>query len=440
MPGLDTTITPCLHGPMVDGVGRRSQTAIFRAGASGSRPLIPARWPSLVAAAERAMSADAWAYVHGSSGTESTAEANARAFERWRIVPRVLRDVSERELGVELFGHRHPTPLLASPVGVLELVHPDADLAIARAAASLGIPAILSNQASIPMERVAADGGGGPLWFQLYWSASDELIESLIARADRIGAQAIVVTLDTQLLGWRPRDLDRAYLPFIHGMGIAQYTSDPVFRELVAERLARPADPSAPKTRVTPAAIRTLFGMTRRYPGSFGANLRSGAPRAAVETFLDVFSRADLSWNDLAFLRSRTSLPILLKGVQHPDDARHALELGVDGLIVSNHAGRQVDGAIASLDALPGVVQAVAGRAPVLFDSGVRGGADILRALALGAAAVCVGRPWVYGMAIAGEDGAREALRNLLAEFDLTLGLSGHRSIAELSPDVLVRD
>jgi len=442
MPGLDTTITPCLHGPMVDGVGRRTQTAIFRGGASGSRPRIPTRWASLVSAAERAMSPDAWAYVHGSSGTESTAEANAAAFERWRIVPRVLRDVSQRDLGIELFGRRYPTPLLASPVGVLELVHPDADLAIARAAASLGIPAILSNQASIPMERVAAEGGGGPLWFQLYWSDSDELVESLIARAERIGAHAIVVTLDTQLLGWRPRDLDRAYLPFIHGMGIAQYTSDPVFRRLVAERMARPVDRDAPApaaTRVTPAAVRTLLGMTRRYPGSFGANLRSGEPRAAVETFLDVFSRADLTWSDLAFLRARTTLPILLKGVQHPEDARHALELGVDGLIVSNHAGRQVDGAIASLDALPGIVEAVAGRAPVLFDSGVRGGADVFRALALGAAAVCVGRSWVYGMAIAGEAGAGEALRNLLAEFDLTLGLSGHRSIAELTPEVLVR-
>jgi lactate 2-monooxygenase len=439
MPGLDTATTPCLHGAMVEGVGRRTQTAIFRAGASGSRALVPTRWASLLSAAERAMSADAWAYVHGSSGTESTAEANARAFERWRIVPRVLRDVSARDLGVSLFGHHYPTPLLASPVGVLELVHPDADLAIARAAASLGIPAILSNQASIPMERVAAEGGGGPLWFQLYWSASDELVESLVSRAERIGAQAIVVTLDTQLLGWRPRDLDRAYLPFIHGLGIAQYTSDPVFRGLVAERMARPADRQAPKSRVTPSALRTLYGMTRRYPGSFGANLRSGEPRTAVETFLDVFSRADLTWSNLAFLRERTTLPILLKGVQHPDDARHALELGVDGLIVSNHAGRQVDGAIASLDALPGVVEAVAGRAPVLFDSGVRGGADVLRALALGAVAVCVGRPWVYGMAIAGQAGATEALRNLLAEFDLTLGLSGHRSIAELSADILVR-
>lgn len=389
-------------------------------------------------AAQRAMSNEAWAYVHGSAGIESTAEANAEAFEQWRIVPRVLRDVAERDLGISLFGHRYPTPLLASPVGVLELVDPDADLAIARAASSLGVPTILSNQGSIPMERVFGEGGDGPKWFQLYWSSSDELVESLVGRAERLGAQAIVVTLDTQLLGWRPRDLDLAFLPFIRGMGIAQYTSDPVFQRLVAERLRRPADPAAPKPRITPTAVRTLIGMTRRHPGRFRANLRSGEPRAAVETFLDVFSRANLTWRDLAFLRSRTTLPILLKGIQHEDDARRAVEAGVDGVIVSNHAGRQIDGAIASLDALPGVVAAVQSRIPVLFDSGIRGGADVFRALALGAAAVCVGRPWVYGMAIAGEAGAAEALRNLVAEFDLVLGLSGHSSVAELTPEALI--
>jgi isopentenyl diphosphate isomerase/L-lactate dehydrogenase-like FMN-dependent dehydrogenase len=424
------------------GFGRQTQSAIYRAGARGREPKIPVRWPELVSRAERAMSSEAWAYVHGSSGIESTAEVNADAFDAWRIVPRVLRDVSARDLGVSLFGHDYATPLLAAPVGVLELVDDDADLAIARAAAGLGIPAVLSSQASIPMERVAAEGGGGPLWFQLYWSSSDELVESFVSRAENVGAQAIVVTLDTQMLGWRPRDLDRAFLPFIRGMGIAQYTSDPVFQRLVADRVAARADGSAPraaKERVTPAAVRTLIDMTRRYPGRFGANLRSGDPRVAVETFLDVFSRSSLQWSDLAYLRERTKLPILLKGIQHPDDARQALDAGADGVVVSNHAGRQIDGAVGSLDALPGVVDAVAGRAPVLFDSGVRTGADVFRALALGASAVLVGRPWVYGMAIAGEEGAREALRNLLAEFDLVLGLSGHRSIGELTPEVLVR-
>ncbi|HXR43720.1 MAG TPA: alpha-hydroxy-acid oxidizing protein [Pseudolysinimonas sp.] len=417
------------------GIGRLTQSGIFRAGVSGHRPLIPTRWQELVSTARRHVSPDAWAYLAGSSGTESTAQANVAAFERWRIVPRVLRDVSGRDLSIELFGRRLPTPLLAAPVGVLELAHRDADLAIARAAASLGIPAILSNQASIPMERVAAEGGGGPLWFQLYWSTSDELVESLIARAERIGAQAIVVTLDTQLLGWRPRDLDRAFLPFAHGMGIAQYTSDPVFRRLLHDRPAETSESS----RVTPAAIATLIGMTRRYPGRFRSNIRSGEPRAAVQTFLDVFSRANLQWSDIAWLRARTTLPIVLKGIQHPDDAKRARDAGVDGIWVSNHAGRQVDGAIASLDALPRVAEANAGSLPLIFDSGVRGGADVLRALALGATAVAVAHPWIYGMAIAGQAGATEALRNVVAEFDLALGLSGHRSTAELGPESLVR-
>lgn len=396
---------------------------------------MPTRWNDLVAAAERAMTPDAWAYVAGSAGRERTADANHAAFDRRTILPRVLRDASARDLSVELFGHRYPAPVLAAPVGVLELVHPDADLAIARAAASLGLPTVLSSQASIPMERVAADGGGGPLWFQLYWSSDDDLVASLVERAERIGAQAIVVTLDTQMLGWRPRDLDRGSLPFIQGKGIAQYTSDPVFRRLVTERVAAPPHVGASRPKVTPAAIRTLVGMTRRYPGRFGANLRSGEPRVAVETFLDVFSRPDLTWDDLPRLRDLTGLPIVLKGVQHPDDARRALDAGVDGIVVSNHAGRQI-GAVATLDALPGVVAAVGGRIPVLLDSGVRSGADVLAALALGASAVLVGRAWVYGMAIAGHVGASEVLRDIVAEFDLSLGLSGHRTPADLSPDV----
>ena len=413
------------------GPGRATQAAIYRAGVSGRMPRIPSRWTELLAKAERTMTPEAWAYVHGSAGLETTAEANADAFDAWRIVPRVLRDVRDRDLGVELFGHRYPTPLLAAPVGVLELVDDDADLAIARAAASLGIPAILSSQASVPMERVAAEGGAGPLWFQLYWSSDDELVESFVRRAEQIGVHAIEVTLDTQQLGWRPRDLDRAYLPFIRGMGIAQYTSDPRFQQLVAARVAGRREGSIPppaKVGVTPSAIRAALGLRKR-----------GVEREAAEVFLEVFTRVGLQWSDLSSLRERTSLPIVLKGILHPDDARQAVDAGVDGIVVSNHAGRQIDGAIGSLDALPDVADAVGGRIPVLFDSGVRGGSDVLRALALGASAVQVGRPWVYGMAIAGEEGAREALRNIVAEFDLALGLSGHRSVADLDQEVLSR-
>jgi lactate 2-monooxygenase len=427
---------------MTPSIGRDTQSSIYRDGALGHSPIVPAAWASLEAAAQRLMSNEAFAYVAGSGGAETTATANAAAFDRWRIVPRMLRDVSTRNLSIELFGRTYPSPVLAAPIGVLELAHPQADVAIARAAASLGIPYIASNQASVPLEQTFAATPGAPHWFQLYWSSSDDLVASLVGRAEAAGAEALVITLDTHMLGWRPRDLDVAYLPFAHGLGIAQYTSDPVFREQLEARVHRepsaPADPKPP-TRVTPSAVRTLFDMSRHYPGSLVANLRSPLPRAAVDHFLEVFSRSSFTWENLAFVRKRTALPILLKGIQHPDDAELAIAHGADGIIVSNHGGRQLDRAVGSLDALPPVVERVAGRIPVLFDSGIRGGSDILIALALGAAAVLVGRPWVYGMAIAGEAGASAVLRNLLAEFDLALGLSGHASIAELNPGILQR-
>ena len=420
---------------MASSIGRDIQSGIYRAGATGTLPIVPAGWDALEKAAERAMSAEAWAYVAGAAGRESTASANSAAFARHRIVPRMLRDVSQRDISVELFGKRYPAPVIAAPVGVLELAHPDADLGIARAAANLGIPYAASNQASISFDETFAATPGAPHWFQLYWSSSDELVESLIARAEAAGAEAIVITLDTHMLGWRPRDLDVAYLPFAHGLGIAQYNADPIFRRLIAERIAAPD--AGPRPRVNAAVIRTLLDMTRHYPGRFWSNLRSKEPRAAVDVFLEVFSRSSLTWDNLAFVRSRTKLPILLKGVQHPGDAQLAIEHGMDGIIVSNHGGRQLDGAIASLDALPGIVERVKGRVPVLFDSGIRSGADILVALALGAAAVLVGRPYVYGLTIAGAAGAEAVLRNLIAEFDLSLGLSGNSRISDLTPQVL---
>lgn len=414
-----------------DSVGRNAQTAVFRAGATGARPLIPARWDRLQDAARRSMSKRAWAYIAGGAGTESTLAADYAGFDAWRIVPRVLRDVSARDLGVELFGHHYPTPLIAEPVGALDMVRTAPELDLTRAAAAYGIPVVMSNQAATPIERVAAEGGRTPLWFQLYWSRSNDLVRSLVTRAEKAGAQAIVVTLDNQVLGWRPQDLDLGHFPFLRGQGLANYTSDPVFRELVKERIAR-NEPSA-KAKVTPAAVGTLLSMIRNYPGP------ASEARAAVETFLDVFNRSDLTWDDLPFLRSVTKLPIVLKGIQHPDDAAQAVTAKVDGIIVSNHAGRQIDGAIASLDALPEVVAAVKGRIPVIFDSGVRTGADVFRALALGATAVGIGRAWAYGLAVAGEAGAREAFRNVLAELDVTVALSGNTSVRHLSPDAVRR-
>ncbi len=269
-------------------------------------------------------------------------------------------------------------------------------------------------------------------WFQLYWNTSDEVMASFVSRAEKCGCEAIVLTVDTTLLAWRIRDLDLGWLPFPRGRGIAQYTSDPVFTEEIT------ADgPGASPGRPNVAALRAFWQLSRSYPGRTLRNLRSPLPRAAVQRFGATFSRPSLNWGDLARLRERTRLPILLKGVLHPDDAVAAIDHGLDGVIVSNHGGRQVDGAIAALDALPGIVAGVAGRAPVLFDSGIRGGADIFKALALGATAVGIGRPYVYGLAVAGEEGVREVLRNMRADFDLTMGLSGCASIAEIGPNAL---
>jgi isopentenyl diphosphate isomerase/L-lactate dehydrogenase-like FMN-dependent dehydrogenase len=421
--------------PASIGPGRTRQGAIYRAGTLGRRPRVPSGWARLEEAARKAMSPAAFAYVAGSAGLETSAAANRAALDRWQIVPRAFRDVRGRTLDVELFGRRLPAPLLLAPIGVLEVAHPDADLAVGRAAAGAGLPVVLSSQASIPMEAVAGAMGGAPRWFQLYASSVDDLSDSFVRRAEAAGCEAIVLTVDTTQLGWRCRDLDLGYLPFAHGLGIAQYTSDPVFGRLVDEHLARPSISARPK--LTFGAGRTLLDITRSHPGAFWANLRSPRPRAAVETFLDVFSRPGLSWPDLARLRTRTRLPLLVKGVLHPDDARRAVETGADGIIVSNHGGRQVDGSIAALDALPGIVGAVAPDVPVLMDSGIRSGSDVVKALCLGARAVLVGRPYVYGLALGGEQGVRDVLDNLVADLDITLGLMGCTSIADLTLDRL---
>lgn len=415
--------------------GRVRQGQIYADGVSGRRPRVPTSWDALVGTARRAMTAAGFAYVEGGAGRESTVRANRDAFDRWQLVPRVLRDVSRRDCSTELFGRTIPAPVLLGPVGVASMAHRDADVAVARAAAAAGVPMVFSNQASRSMEECAAVMGDAPRWFQLYWSTVDELVESFLARAAACGCEAIVVTLDTTMLGWRERDLDLGSLPFARGWGIAQYTSDPVFQRLVRER--PPA--SGPAPRVTPATVRALWDISRAHPGGLVDNLRSPLPRAAVQTFLETYSRPSISWADLAWLRSKTSLPIVLKGILHPDDARLAVDHGVDGVVVSTHGGRQVDGSVGALDALPAVVAAVDGAIPVLLDSGVRGGADVLKAVALGASAVLLGRPWVYGLAAGGEAGVAEVIANVLAELDLTLGLVGARSIAEAREISLVR-
>lgn len=412
------------------GPGRTRQTEIFVTGAGGRRPLVPVAPAELEARAARRMTARAAAYVIGSAGMETTAAANRAAFERHQFVPRVLGDVSRRDLSVEIFGRRHAVPVMLAPVGVLELVHRDADLAVARAAAAEGVGYVFSNQASVPMEDCAAAMGDTPRWFQLYWSSDDGFVRSLLGRAEASGCEAVVLTLDTTLLGWRPRDLDLGYLPFVRGMGLAQYLSDPVFRAAIPDNI--------PETGVRPrgagivATVASLLRAGRRH----GLSLKR--MRAATAHFTATYSRPNLRWADVERLRGMTKLPILLKGVRHAEDARKAAAAGVDGLIVSNHGGRQVDGEPGTLDLLPAVV-AAAGGMPVLLDSGVRSGADVAKAVALGARAVLLGRPYVYGLALAGEDGVREVIRNVAAELDLTMALCGVTDIAGLS-SVLRRD
>lgn len=380
------------------------QNEIYLNGMAGIRPELPTDLTGLEALAEGRLSAESFGYVAGAAGAESTARANRAAFERWRIVPRLLRDVSSRDLWVEVLGTRMPAPMMLGPVGVLSILHPDGELAVARAAASMGVPMVLSTAASHSIEEVAeASGEDAPRWYQLYWPKDPELAVSFLRRAKAAGYTALVVTLDTFMLAWRPRDLDSAYLPFLRGIGTANYVTDPVFQ--------------------------------KRVGGPITAENRD----MAILHWVSTFGNPTLTWDDLAFLREHWDGPIALKGIQHPDDARRAVDAGMDGVIVSNHGGRQVDGAIASLDALPAVAEAVGDQAAVLFDSGIRTGSDVAKALALGARAVLLGRPYAYGLALGGEAGVRHVLRCLAAELELTLALAGYNRPDELGPDALQR-
>ncbi len=373
---------------------------IYARGLGGETPSVPVSIDELERRASEAMDEQAANYVFAGAGSEGTMDANREALRRRRIVPRMLRDVAERDLSTTVLGTAMPAPLMLAPIGVQKVVHPDGELATARAAAALGLPMIASTASAFALEEIAEAGGEAPRWFQLYWPNDRELAASFVSRAEAAGYGAIVLTVDTFIPGWKPRDLQHAYLPFLQGVGIANYLADPVFREAL----------DAPPEEDL---------------------------QAAVGHFVGVFSNPTVTWDDLAWLRSATRLPILLKGILHPDDARRAREAGVDGVIVSNHGARQVDGAIATLDALPGVAEAVGDDLAVLLDSGVRSGADALKALALGAQAVLLGRPAMWGLALGGEEGVRRVLRAFLADFDLALALSGHRSPDGLGPHVL---
>ncbi len=381
-------------------LGMQRQFEIYQLGLAGKKISVPIPLAELERKAAEVLSAQAYDYVAGSASGERTAQANLAAFDRWRIVPRMLRDVSQRDLSVEVLGHKLPAPVLLGPVGVQNIIRSEGELAVARAASSLGVPFVVSTVSSHPIEEIGRTMADSPHWFQLYWGKDHELTHSLMQRAEKSGYSALVATLDTAMLGWRERDLRHPYLPFLLGHGLANYFADPVF----CSRLSQP--PQAD-------------------------------PAAAIRLWASLFSNTALTWRDLGWLRKQTRLPIVLKGILHPEDARLAVEHGADAIIVSNHGGRQVDGAIAALDALPAVVAAVQTRVPVLFDSGIRYGSDAIKALALGARAVLLGRLYIWGLAVAGEQGVRDVVQNFLADLDLTMGLAGFRSVRELDASIL---
>lgn len=427
-----TTASVAAPGP-----GRERQSEIYRAGVFGSKPSVPTSFAELEQTAKSVASPKGWAYVAGGAGEGRTMRNNRAAFDRWAIVPRMAHGGASRDLSVNLLGTQLSSPLLLAPVGAGQLIDPDADLHTARAAAATGVPYIFTNQGGTPMGKCAAEMGSTPHWVQLYWSTDEALVDSLIGRAEASGAEALVITLDTTVLGWRPQDLTLGSLPFAQGLGIGQYTSDRRFREIVAERVAA-ARGTTVDAKVTVQAIKSLLSITRNHPGRFWDNLRSPVPRASVETFLDIYSNPGLSWDHIATLRDRTRLPIVLKGILHPDDARRAFELGVDAIVVSNHGGRQVDSSIASLDALIAVREAVGPEPTVLLDSGIRTGADVFTALAHGADACLLGRPYMYGLAIAGQQGVEEVIANVVAELDLTMALTGATDVKAISRDFVV--
>ncbi|MDY7087881.1 MAG: alpha-hydroxy-acid oxidizing protein [Actinomycetota bacterium] len=372
---------------------------IYLAGLGGGTPRLTTDLTALEDLARPVLTPDALGYLVGDAGAGETGRANRAAYNRRPLLPRMLRGADRRDLSVTVLGRRLPVPVLLAPVAAQTLVHPEGELASIRGAADAGVPFVLSTNASCTLEEAAAAAGPQPRWFQLYLPNERALAESLVRRAERAGYSAIVLTVDAPTFGYRPTDLDRGYLPFLHGAGIANFTADPVFRA------GLPDDPD---------------------------------DGVLLQHWAKVFANPGLNWDDLPWLRSVTSLPILLKGILHPADARFALDQGaVDGLIVSNHGGRQLDGSVAALDALPAVRAAVGDAVPILTDSGIRTGSDVLKALALGADAVLLGRPYLYGLALDGRAGVAHVLRCLLADLDLALALSGCTRIADVTADLL---
>lgn len=384
----------------MNNIGNRVQ---FERYSSGKKSDIPVSYEELEIAANDLLSEAPFYYIAGGAGNERSMKENRQAFDKWKIVPRMLCNVAERDISINLFGKKYQTPLLFAPIGVQTIVQPEGEYLSAKAAAELKIPFVTSTASTYSLEKVSKVMGDSPKWYQLYWSSDFEISASMVKRAEESGYEAIVITLDTPLMGWREKDIEHAYLPFLQGQGIGNFLEDPVFRS---------------RLNKTPEED----------------------PQSAILLWTRIFGNASLTWEDLSFIRKQTNLPILLKGILHPEDAKLALEYGMDGIIVSNHGGRQVDGTISSLDALVSINEVIKGEFPVLMDSGIRRGADVYKALALGASAVLIGRPYIYGLTLGGKDGVIQVMKNLLADFDLTMALSGQKCIGELNPSLLKKE
>jgi isopentenyl diphosphate isomerase/L-lactate dehydrogenase-like FMN-dependent dehydrogenase len=391
------------------------ENSVYQKGLKYERPPFtfkPLDWEGL---AEQRMSAESKGYVVGSAGTGETARKNREAFGKWSIVPRrLVKTDGFPDLSVEMFGKRLPFPIACAPVGVQRIFNPEGEEAAAAAAAKQHVPFIMSTASSTSIEDVAKANGDGTRWFQLYWPPNErnDITKSILSRAENSGFSALFVTLDTYILGWRPSDMDNGYNPFLRSdqVGVAIGLTDPVFRAHFKEK--------------------------------HDCEVEDDMGAAVAEWTRTVFPSMSHSWEDVKFLQDNWKGPIILKGIQSVEDAKKAAEIGVQGIVVSNHGGRQSDGGNSSLGVLPRIVDAVGDKLEIFFDSGIRCGADIAKALALGAKMCLIGRPYIYGLALGGEEGTSHVLKSMLGDLELTLHLAGIPSSSQkdLNRSVLVKE